>query len=69
MKRGELRNLLHILIVKTGRAKKLSCYRMMETPIRLDVSTEGLRWWVQRQNIPRISRAVPREYPVEYCPL
>lgn len=44
MKRGELRNLLRILIVETSRAKKLSCYRMVKAPIHLDVSAEGLRW-------------------------
>jgi hypothetical protein len=46
MKKTELRNSLHILIVETSRAKKLSCYRMVEAPICLDVSTEGLRWWI-----------------------
>jgi len=67
MKRGEPRNSLSIVIVKTSRAKKPSCYRMVESPIRLDVSTEGLRWWIHRQNIPHIP--IPREYPVQNCTL
>jgi len=67
MKRGELRNLLCILIVETSRAKKLSCYRMVETPIHLDISAEGLRWWIHRQNIPHIP--IPRENPVQNCSL
>ena len=67
MRRGELRNLLCILIVETSRAKKLSCYKMVEATIHLDISTKGLRWWIHRQNIPHIS--IPRQYPVYNCPL
>jgi hypothetical protein len=67
MKRGELRSLLCILIVETSRAKKLSCYRMVEAPIQLDVSAEGLRWWIHRQTIPHIP--IPRVNPVQNCPL
>jgi hypothetical protein len=65
--KGELRNSLSILIAETSGAKKLSRYRMVEAPIRLDVSTEGLRWWIHRQNIPHIP--IPREYPVQNRPL
>jgi hypothetical protein len=67
MKRGKLKNSLCILIVETSRAEKLSCYRMVEAAIRLDVSAEGLRWWIHRQNIPHIP--IPREYPVQNYPL
>jgi hypothetical protein len=63
----ETKNSLCIRIVETSRAKKRSCYRMVEAPIRLDISTEGLRWRIHRQKIPHIP--IPREYPVQNCPL
>jgi hypothetical protein len=63
----ETKNSLCIRIVETSRAKKRSCYRMVEAPIRLDASTKGLRWRIHRQKIPRIP--IPREYPVQNCPL
>ena len=66
MKRGELSNLLCILIVETSRAKKLSCYRMVEAPIHLDILAQGLRWWIHMQNIPHIP--IHRENPVQNCP-
>jgi hypothetical protein len=63
----EAKDLLWIIIVDTSRAKKLSCYRMVEAPIHLEVSAEGLRWWIHRQNIPHIP--IPRENPVQNCTL
>ena len=62
MKRGELSNLLCILIVEASRAK-LSHYRMVEAPIHLDILAKGLRWWIHRQNIPYFP--IPKENPVQ----